>query len=343
MAKKLRSLALIALSAAMAVSVVGCGGGDTSSTASTGSTASSGGESTVNYPNGKTITSIVAWAAGSATDLNMRMLGQYMEQELGTTITVQNTAGGGGEIGWTALANASNDGYTIGMVNSPAFQLPIQRGEDCRFTVDSFIPIGNMVTDPGVVVVATDDSINSMADLVEEARNNPGQITVATTGLTTSEARACNTLAENEGVTFNIVPYDGAAEAINSIIGGHVRVGWLNIGDVMNHVNQGNVKALAVGSLERMAQYPDLPTFTEEGLEMNQFSMRTLAAPAGTDPEIVAILEEAMKNAMENPEFIEAAEAANVLLDWQDSATMTQVWKDLDTQWRAEWAERPWA
>ena len=329
---KRKSYLLAALAAMVAVSALGCAEENASS-----STAA------VNYPDGKVITAIVPWDAGSATDLNMRLLAQYLEPELNTTITVQNTAGGGGEIGWTAIATAEPDGYTVGMVNTPAFQLPIERGEECRYTVDSFIPVGNLVTDPGVVVVAADDSITSMADLVAEARANPGSVTVATTGLTTSEARACNTLAANEEITLNIVPYDSTAEAINSVIGGHVRVGWLNIGDVMSQVNQGSVRALAVGSLERMELYPDLPTFSEEGLEMNQFSMRALAVPAGTDPEIVAILEEAMKNAMENPEFISAAEAANVLLDWQDSATMTQIWHDLDTQWRAEWAERPWA
>ena len=316
---------LLATVLALSIVATGCGQSASSGSAPAASGATSGeaagGSASTDFPNGKTITAIVAFAAGSATDLNMRMLASYMEDELGTTITVQNKEGGGGEIGWTALANSKADGYTIGMINSPAFQLPIQREGECKFTVDSFIPIGNMVTDPGCVVVNT----------------------VATTGLTTSEARACNTLAANEGVEFKIVPYDGSTEGVNALIGGHVKVAWMNVGDIIPQLEQGNIKALAVGSPERNELLPDVPTFVEEGLDFNQFSMRTLAVPAGTDPAIVAVLEEAVKNAMENPEFQKTAEEANILLDFQDSASMTQVWKDLDTQWRAEWAERPWA
>ena len=338
---------LLATVLALSIVATGCGQSASSGSAPAASGATSGeaagGSASTDFPKGKTITAIVAFAAGSATDLNMRMLASYMEEELGTTITVQNKEGGGGEIGWTALANAKPDGYTIGMINSPAFQLPIQREGECKFTVDSVIPIGNMVTDPGCVVVNADSEWNSLADLVEAARANPGSVTVATTGLTTSEARACNTLAANEDVEFKIVPYDGSTEGVNALIGGHVKVAWMNVGDIIPQLEQGNIKALAVGSPERNELLPDVPTFVEEGLDFNQFSMRTLAVPAGTDPAIVAVLEGAVKNAMENPEFQKTAEEANILLDFQDSASMTQVWKDLDTQWRAEWAERPWA
>ncbi|MBQ9420752.1 MAG: tripartite tricarboxylate transporter substrate binding protein [Lachnospiraceae bacterium] len=294
------------------------------------------------YPGGKNIDAIVAFAAGSATDLNLRLLASYLEDELGTSVTVQNKEGGGGEIGWTALANSKNDGYTIGMLNSPCFQLPISNADTCKFTIDSFIPIGNMVTDPGCVVVAADSEINSLEDMVAYAKDHPGEITVATTGMKTSEARACNTLAAERGVQFQIVPYDGSTEAINAVVGGHCMVAWQNVGDIMTQLDQGTIKPIAVGSPERSEILPDVPTFAEQGLDFNQFSMRTLAVPAGTDPEIVKTLEAAMAKAMQNPEFIKKAEESNILLDYQDSASMIQIYKDLDAQWRAEWAERPW-
>ena len=345
MKKRLFSFALATV---LLLGLCACGGKDapassTPASPSTSTPATNGTTATKTYPGDKGLTAIVAFAAGSATDLNMRMLATYMEKELGTTITVQNKEGGGGEIGWTALANAKNDGLTIGMINSPAFQLPIQRAGECQFTVDSYIPVANMVTDPGCVVVAADSPYNSLADLVEAAREKPGSVTVATTGLTTSEARACNTLAALENVEFQIVPYDGSTEGVNAVIGGHVKVAWMNIGDIIPQLKQGNIKALAVGSPDRSSLLPDVPTFIEEGLDFNQFSMRTLAVPAGTDPEIVAILEAAVEGAMNNPEFIEKANEATILLDYQNSASMTEIWKNLDAQWRAEWAERPWA
>jgi len=295
------------------------------------------------YPAGKNITAIVAFSAGSSTDLNMRLLAGYLEDELGTTVTIQNKEGGGGEIGWTALANSKNDGYTIGVLNSPCFQLPISYPDTCQFTIDSFIPVGNMVTDPGCIVVNADSPINSIADLVAAARENPGSITVSTTGLNNSEARACNMLADAEGVEFTIVPYDSCTEGINGLIGGHVQVAWMNVGDIIPQLQQGNIKAIGVGSPERNELLPDTPTFQEQGLEFNQFSMRTIAVPAGTDAAIVEKLEAAIAAAMQNPEFIEKATESNILLDYQDSESMIQIYKDLDAQWRAEWEEHPWA
>lgn len=334
----MRRISAIVLTALLLIALLaGCGKTNESTTNQTTSQEENA------YPGGKNITAIVAFAAGSSTDLNMRLLASYLEDELGTTITVQNKEGGGGEIGWTALANSKNDGYTIGVLNSPCFQLPIANPDSCKFTIDSFIPVGNMVTDPGCVVVAADSPINSLADMVAAAKANPGSVTVSTTGLNNSEARACNMLAASQGVEFTIVPYDSCTEGINAVIGGHVQVSWMNVGDIIPQLKQGNIKAIAVGSPERSELLPDTPTFKEQGLDFNQFSMRTVAVPAGTDPAIVEKLEAAIAAVMQNPEFVQKAAESNILLDYQDSETMIQIYKDLDKQWRAEWAERPWA
>ncbi len=335
-----KKLAILMSAALLIASLAGCGqksGGN----ASGGNAGSNGGGA--GFPAGKNIEIIVGFAAGSATDLNARMLATYLEDELGTSVTIANREGGGGEIGWTALANAKADGYTIGVINSPAFQLPIQNPDTCKFTIDSFIPLGNMVTDPGVILVGADSPINNIEDLVAAAKANPGGVTVSVTGMNTSEARAINTLAKTFDVQFQLIPYDGSTEGINALIGNHVQVSCQNVGDILPQLAQGNVKAIAVGSKERSDLLPDVPTYGEQGLDFNQFSMRTFCVPAGTDPEIVAVLEAGIAAVMENPDFVKQAEEANVLLDYQDSASMIQVYKDLDAQWRAEWEVTPWA
>lgn len=335
-----KKLAILMSAALLIASLAGCGqksGGN----ASGGNAGSNGGGA--GFPAGKNIEIIVGFAAGSATDLNARMLATYLEDELGTSVTIANREGGGGEIGWTALANAKADGYTIGVINSPAFQLPIQNPDTCKFTIDSFIPVGNMVTDPGVILVGADSPINNIEDLVAAAKANPGGVTVSVTGMNTSEARAINTLAKTFDVQFQLIPYDGSTEGINALIGNHVQVSCQNVGDILPQLAQGNVKAIAVGSKERSDLLPDVPTYGEQGLDFNQFSMRTFCVPAGTDPEIVAVLEAGIAAVMENPDFVKQAEEANVLLDYQDSASMIQVYKDLDAQWRAEWEVTPWA
>ncbi len=335
-----KKLAILMSAALLIASLAGCGqksGGN----ASGGNAGSNGGGA--GFPAGKNIEIIVGFAAGSATDLNARMLATYLEDELGTSVTIANREGGGGEIGWTALANAKADGYTIGVINSPAFQLPIQNPDTCKFTIDSFIPVGNMVTDPGVILVGADSPINNIEDLVAAAKANPGGVTVSVTGMNTSEARAINTLAKTFDVQFQLIPYDGSTEGINALIGNHVQVSCQNVGDILPQLAQGNVKAIAVGSKERSDLLPDVPTYGEQGLDFNQFSMRTFCVPAGTDPEIVAVLEAGIAAVMENPDFVKQAEEANVLLDYQDSASMIQIYKDLDAQWRAEWEVTPWA
>ena len=190
---------------------------------------------------------------------------------------------------------------------------------------------------------SADSPINNIEDLVAAAKANPGGVTVSVTGMNTSEARAINTLAKTFDVQFQLIPYDGSTEGINALIGNHVQVSCQNVGDILPQLAQGNVKAIAVGSKERSDLLPDVPTYGEQGLDFNQFSMRTFCVPAGTDPEIVAVLEAGIAAVMENPDFVKQAEEANVLLDYQDSASMIQVYKDLDAQWRAEWEVTPWA
>ena len=207
-----KKLAILMSAALLIASLAGCGqkSGGNASGGNAGSNCGGAG-----FPAGKNIEIIVGFAAGSATDLNARMLATYLEDELGTSVTIANREGGGGEIGWTALANAKADGYTIGVINSPAFQLPIQNPDTCKFTIDSFIPLGNMVTDPGVILVGADSPINNIEDLVAAAKANPGGVTVSVTGMNTSEARAINTLAKTFDVQFQLIPYDGSTEGIN--------------------------------------------------------------------------------------------------------------------------------
>ncbi|MCA3361681.1 MAG: tripartite tricarboxylate transporter substrate binding protein, partial [Roseomonas sp.] len=128
------------------------------------------------------ITMIVAYAAGGGTDTAARTVARFMEADLGQPVVVLNRAGAGGEIGFTELARARPDGYTIGFINTPTIvTVPIERR--ARFSLDDFSLIGNIVDDPGGMWVLPDSPYKSLADLLAAARANPGTIGYGTTGI----------------------------------------------------------------------------------------------------------------------------------------------------------------
>ena len=129
------------------------------------------------------MTMIVAYPAGGGTDVAARTLARFLERDLGQPIAVINRPGAGGEIGFTELARAKPDGYTLGFINTPTIvTIPIERPQ-ARFRLDDFAPIANVVDDPGSFFVNADSPIRGLADLVAYARAHPERVTVGTSGI----------------------------------------------------------------------------------------------------------------------------------------------------------------
>ena len=177
------------------------------------------------YPD-KPISMIVAYGPGGGTDLTARVIGPFIEKHLGggAKIVVVNRPGAGGEIGFTALADAAPDGYTIGFINTPnVLSIPIER--KTGYSWERFELLGNIVDDPGGFSVHNAGEIKTLADLVTYAKANPNTVTVGTTGVGSDDHLAMLAFQKITGVKMTHVPFPGSSAVRTALVGRHITVG----------------------------------------------------------------------------------------------------------------------
>ena len=253
------------------------------------------------YPD-KPIQIIVGYSAGGGTDVMARTVGKYLEQKLGNgaSVVVKNVPGAGGQIGFTEVATAKPDGYTLGTFNLPAaFALTMDRKAD--YNQKSFTYLANFVKDPNTIVVAKSSPYKSLADLLKAAKKEPGALTVGLSSLGGNDHFAALMMEKAAGVQFTLVPFKGASMARSALLGGHVAVGTMALSQTMAYQN--SLRVLAVLSDKRSAFRPDVPTAKELGYDVEMGSMRGIVAPAGLDPAVAKKLRDALGAVEADPDF----------------------------------------
>jgi tripartite-type tricarboxylate transporter receptor subunit TctC len=293
----------------------GCAGGQQAGTSGSGGSTQAGQESTgggEKYPN-QPINLIVSYSAGGGTDTSARILQPYLEKELGVTVNILNKPGGGGWVGWTELAHAEPDGYTIGYINSPnvvsGYLNPSAKREE---NLDSFEFLGNQVSNPEIIAIRTDEQrFTDIKGLIEYAKNN--ELTATGTGVAGDDHIASLLLNKNFGTKFRAVQFEGTAESRTGVLGGHVDVLFASVDEVFAMHNNKELKVIAVMDKERSPFLPDVPTLQESGYDgvfMN--ATRGIAAPKGLDPEKVKILSDAIEKAIKNEEHVAKLEELGI-------------------------------
>jgi len=270
----------------------------------------------VHWPT-RPITLIVCFAAGGGTDIGARLLTPHVEALLGQPIKVVNITGGGGWVGWTMLAKAKPDGYTIGYLNTPALQVGYLNPDLANpFNLESFSAITNHVLDYGVVAVRADSPFMTMEELVDYAVRNPGKLSFTTTGAMGDDHLRLLAIEDAvPGAEFKAVHGRGAADSIALVLGGHTDILAVNVGEVLGLERDGKVRTLAVSALERSHFLPDVPTLYELGYgPVVNYSARGIGAPAGVPPHILEKLAEAFKEGMRHPEHVAAMEEVGLAL-----------------------------
>lgn len=256
------------------------------------------------YP-ARPIELIVSFSAGGGTDVGARLLTPLVEAELGQPFTVVNITGAGGWVGWTELSKARPDGYKIGYINTPPFITGYLNPDMGRPAgLDLFIPVANHVWDATVWAVRPDFHLQTVEDILEYAKNNPGQISMATTGVYTQHHINALVLKQ-KGYELDVVHTQGASDAATMALGGHIDILSAGVGEVKTLARDGKLKVVAVMDTKRTNHLPDVPTFVEAtGIELVSFSSRGIAAPKGTPKEIVDKLAAAFEKAINDPEHI---------------------------------------
>ena len=258
----------------------------------------------------------VAMPAGGSTDVGARILASIAEKMMGQPIVVVNKVGAGGQIGWTELARQKPDGYYLGFLMLPSLNTCIlDPDRKATFNLDSFVPIINQVSDPGLIWVKADSPYKTLKDLLDDARKSPGVIRASTTGILTDDHLAIYMMEQAAGVQFRVVHLQGAAPQLTATLGGQVDVSFDNVGSVAPRVKAGELRGLAVMDSERSKFLPDVPTTAELGYPtVISSSTRGVAGPAGIPEPIVKKLQTVLKKAMEDPEHIKKMDQAGLAI-----------------------------
>lgn len=250
------------------------------------------------YPSNP-ITIVVPFSAGGPTDTVARLLAQSMSSTLGQQVLVENVGGAGGTLGAGQVAQADPDGYRlllhhIGMSTAPT----LYRQLNFDPTTD-FSPIGLITSVPMTIVARKDFEPTSAEELLTYLRENGADTTYANAGIGSASHLCGMLLQEALGVQMITVPYQGAAPAMTDILGGQVDVLCDQTTNTTNQIRNGDVKAYAVTTAERVESLPDLPTTAEAGLPDLQIGVwHGLYGPAGLDPAVVEKLSEALQTAL---------------------------------------------
>ena len=294
-----------------------------------------------NYPR-RAVQLIVAFPAGGSTDVGARILAGLAEKDFGQPITVVNKGGAGGQIGFTEIARARPDGYTLGFLNLPGMNtITLDPERKAIFTIDSFIPIVNQVLDPGLIWVKADSPYKTLAELTDAAKKNPGKISACTTGILSDDHLAILMVQEATGAEFRIVHFDGGAQQLAGVLGGHVDVAFDTVGGVFKRVQSGEVRGLAVTDVVRSKFLPQVPCTKELGLAtVISSSTRGVGAPKGTPADICKVVETAFLKAINSAEMKEKMDAVGLALKPMVGAEYAKYYADTQAQAKkyTEWA-----
>lgn len=252
----------------------------------------------------KPVTLIVPFAAGSATDVFLRVLTETTTKYLGQPVLVENKPGGTGTIGpATMAASAKPDGYTVAQMQAGMFRTPYMM----KVSFDPLKDFSYIINVAGYlfgIVVKADSPWKTFDEFVAYAKANPGKVTYATSGTGGTPHVTMEVFGLKNGVKWIHVPMKGSGESIPAVLGGHVTATatspqWASL------VDSGQLRLLVTWGDKRSPKWPNVPTLKELGYNVVSNSPWGIAGPKGMDPKVVKVLHDAFKKGMEDPAFVQ--------------------------------------
>ncbi|WP_339851042.1 tripartite tricarboxylate transporter substrate binding protein [Roseovarius nubinhibens] len=268
------------------------------------------------YPQG-TIDLVVPFDPGGSVDTTSRIIAETANTLLdGAEITVVNRSGGGGVVGQTSVAKSAPDGYTVLAMTSSVVTNPQMKG--AGYAVTDFRPVALYNLDPEVIAVPAASPFQTAEEFMAAATKEPLNIVVA--GVGTSHHMSGLAIERVSEATFNYIPTKGFGAQVQAVAGGHADGALWPLGEATAQAANGGVRILAIASEERDANFPDVPTFQEAGIDIPIWAtFRGWAVPAGTSDEVVKTLSDLMKSVYETPAYVEKMQAAGYAPTFRDA------------------------
>lgn len=249
---------------------------------------------------------IVTYPPGGSSDLMARVMGQKMSEIWGQPVIIESKPGAAGSIGMEFAARQPNDGYTFVIGNlGPAGVNPLLSKLPYNMERD-FVPVALTATGANILVVPANSPYKSVKDLIADAKANPGKISFGTSGPGSMSHLAGELIMRQTGVKMVSVPYKGGGQAVTDVISGQLHIMVSDALPVSQHIKSGRLRALAITSEKTSPLFPDIPTFTESGIEgIVALNWWGVFLPAGTSQAIVDNYNATLTRAMSNPDLKE--------------------------------------
>jgi tripartite-type tricarboxylate transporter receptor subunit TctC len=249
---------------------------------------------------------IIGFGAGASADTPARLLAQKFSDALGQQFIVENKPGAGSNVAAEYVARAPNDGYTIFMATAAQTNYVGMTIHPTYDVVKDFAPILRVAAVPTILVANPSLGVSNLKELIALAKEKPGQIFYASSGVGTTTHVAAELINMAAGIKLVHVPYPGSAQALTDVVTGRVQLWIAPASAVVQQIAEGKLKAIAVTTAQRASIAPDVPTIAESGLPGYDLGLWFgLLAPAGTPAPIVAKLNTIANAALKSPDVVE--------------------------------------
>lgn len=276
------------------------------------------------------ITMVVPFPPGGVADITGRPLAIALEKILKQPVVASNRPGAGGAVGNAAVANAKPDGYTVLMALSSISVIPeADKLFDRKpaYALDQFAPIALITADPTILVVHPSLPVKNLKELVALARARNGEMSYSTSGIYGALHMPMEMFLHATKLKMRAVHTTGGGPAITTLLGGHVEMTAGGPAAISSHVKAGKLRTIVSWGAKRIPAYPDVPTFKEQGYDIEYFIWAGMFTPVATPEPVQKTLRDAVRRAVEDPDFKATMAKLDSPIAYLDGPDFAKYWR----------------
>ncbi len=277
----------------------------------------------------RAITLIIPFPPGGVAEITGRPTAMAMEKMLKQPMALVNRPGAGGAVGNAVVANAKPDGYTLLMALSSISVIPAADALFDRkpaYSMDQFAPIALISADPTILVSHPSLPVKNLKELVALARVKQGQMSYSSSGIYGALHMPMEMFLHHYKLKMRHVPTTGGGPALTTLLGGHVELTSGGPAAITTHVKSGKLRAHVSWGAKRHENYPDVPTFKEQGVDIEYYIWTGLMAPRATPEPVMKVLRDAARRAVEDADFKTAMARVNSPVNYMDAPEFAKYW-----------------
>jgi tripartite-type tricarboxylate transporter receptor subunit TctC len=254
------------------------------------------------YP-ARPVTIIVPYTPGGSTEILSRIVGQKLEERFGKPVLIENKPGAGTVIGATAVAKAAPDGYTLLMATPTPMAINVAVYKNLPYDPTDLVPLALLAQAPFILIVNPSLPVQSVPDLIQFAKKNPGRLSYGSGGLGAPHHLYAELFKSMTGIEMIHVPYKGSLPALNDVVAGHIQLMFCDVPPAAGMINAGQVRALGVSTKARLDAFPQVPPIDETVPGFDVAGWFMLVAPGETPRPIVDRLHGELQGILATPQM----------------------------------------